>query len=170
VAETDFVRSVPLWQQPKEFIMRTLFAAVVFIGSLAAATTAQAGDTVQSLLEPYFRIQTALTEDRTEGVKADAEVIGKQARALGEPGSQMAKAASELAAAADINAAREAFGRLSDAVIAYSEGTRVPTGDNVNTMYCPMNKKSWLQKGDQVKNPYYGKAMLTCGEKKKKST
>lgn len=150
--------------------MKTLFAAVVFIGCLAAATTAQAGDSVQSLLEPYFRIQTALTEDKTDGVKADAEAIGKQARALGEPGSRMAKAASELAAAADINAAREAFGRLSDAVIAYSEGTRVPTGDSVNTMYCPMNKKSWLQKGDQVKNPYYGKAMLTCGEKKKKST
>ena len=34
-------------------------------------------------------------------------------------------------------------------------------------MYCPMVNKQWLQKGETVSNPYYGKAMLTCGEKKK---
>ena len=27
-------------------------------------------------------------------------------------------------------------------------------GSDVHTMYCPMVKKSWLQKGDKVRNPY----------------
>jgi hypothetical protein len=30
-----------------------------------------------------------------------------------------------------------------------------------------MVKKSWLQKNGPVKNPYFGKAMPDCGEKKK---
>ncbi len=150
--------------------MRKPFAAAVFVASLVGLTTAAWANPVQALLEPYFRIQTALTEDKIEGVKADAEQIGTHARTLGEPAAPMARAATELAAAADLNTAREAFGKLSDAVIAYSEATRVPVGNNVHAMYCPMNKKSWLQKSEQVKNPYYGKAMLTCGEKKKTSS
>jgi hypothetical protein len=32
-----------------------------------------------------------------------------------------------------------------------------------------MIKKSWIQKDDAIKNPYYGSSMLTCGEIKKKT-
>ena len=67
----------------------------------------------------------------------------------------------------DLGAARTAFSQLSDAVIAFSESTKAEAGDGVHAMYCPMVKKQWLQKGDKVSNPYYGKSMLTCGEKKK---
>jgi hypothetical protein len=31
-------------------------------------------------------------------------------------------------------------------------------------MYCPMKKSNWLSNEKTVKNPYYGSAMLTCGE------
>jgi hypothetical protein len=30
-----------------------------------------------------------------------------------------------------------------------------------------MVQKSWLQKGQTIANPYYGKSMLTCGEIRK---
>ena len=33
-------------------------------------------------------------------------------------------------------------------------------------VYCPMAKASWLQAGKKIKNPYFGQAMLTCGELK----
>ena len=29
--------------------------------------------------------------------------------------------------------------------------------------YCPMVNKPWLQKDKEIRNPYYGAAMLTCG-------
>ncbi len=29
-----------------------------------------------------------------------------------------------------------------------------------------MVKRSWLQRGERVRNPYYGASMLTCGELK----
>lgn len=28
---------------------------------------------------------------------------------------------------------------------------------------CPMVKKSWVQTSTEIKNPSYGKEMLTCG-------
>ena len=29
--------------------------------------------------------------------------------------------------------------------------------------YCPMNSKSWIQREETARNPYYGTAMATCG-------
>jgi RND family efflux transporter MFP subunit len=34
--------------------------------------------------------------------------------------------------------------------------------------YCPMKKATWLQRGEQIANPYYGSAMLDCGDVRKK--
>jgi hypothetical protein len=31
-----------------------------------------------------------------------------------------------------------------------------------------MVNRSWLQKGEKIRNPFYGSAMLTCGEIKGK--
>lgn len=32
--------------------------------------------------------------------------------------------------------------------------------------YCPMKKFYWISEFDDIKNPYYGKQMLTCGVSK----
>ena len=145
-----------------------LMTRVMLLAMLAFAATgvAHAGDPLLTMLDPYFRIQTSLSDDTTEGVSADAAVIAATAKTMGEPGAPIVKAADALAGAADLGAARAAFSQLSDAVIALSESTKV-AGDDVTAMYCPMVKKQWLQKGKTVSNPYYGKSMLTCGEKKK---
>ncbi len=34
--------------------------------------------------------------------------------------------------------------------------------------YCPMADGYWLQAAEPVANPYYGKAMLRCGDKVEK--
>lgn len=148
----------------RHFSTGVLVAAVLVAGAVAA----RAGDGLQALLDPYFRIHAALSDDRTDGVKADALAIAKAARAMGEPGTTIAQAADTLAASADLAATRVAFGALSDAVIALADKTRA-AGDDVHTMFCPMASKQWLQKTEAVSNPYYGKAMLACGEKKKKT-
>ena len=35
--------------------------------------------------------------------------------------------------------------------------------DTVYVQYCPMKKASWMSNDKIIKNPYYGKQMLTCG-------
>lgn len=148
--------------------MRLMVQGAVLVMLVVGATgVAHAGDPLLTMLDPYFRIQTSLSDDKTDGVGADAAVIAAAAKTMGEPGVPIVKAADALAGAADLSAARTAFSQLSDAVIALSESTKGATGDDVSTMYCPMVKKQWLQKGKTVSNPYYGKSMLTCGERKK---
>ena len=34
----------------------------------------------------------------------------------------------------------------------------------VYVVFCSMAKGSWLQTGKEIRNPYDGKKMLTCGE------
>lgn len=150
--------------------MKLIHRALVLGLMLGGAVALRAGDPLLTMLDPYFRIQASLSDDKTEGVTAEAKAIATAAKAMGEPGVPIAKAADALAHATDLGAARTAFSQLSDAVIAFSESTKAEAGEGVHAMYCPMANKQWMQKGEKVSNPYYGKSMLTCGEKKKKKS
>jgi hypothetical protein len=63
----------------------------------------------------------------------------------------------------DVAAQRKQFERLSASMITLVKATK-PARTNV--MYCPMVKASWLSDTKEVKNPYYGSKMLTCGSVK----
>ncbi len=79
----------------------------------------------------------------------------------------MVKAAKTVGDAPDLKAAREAFGGLSDAVVAGAKADGWKDLGDVKLAYCPMVRRSWLQKDEKISNPYYGAAMPTCGEFKK---
>ena len=143
------------------------FTFVLCAALVALALPAHAAGTIANVLTPYFRIQTALVDDRIDTIKNDALLVAQEAGSLGASGKPIEEAATALSQTTEIGAAREAFGRLSDAVIAYADGTKTSPGADVATVYCPMVKKSWLQKNGDVKNPDFGKAMPGCGEKKK---
>jgi hypothetical protein len=149
------------------------YVSQVFLILVALVVTtgpARAGDPVLALLDPYFRIQSQLTSDTTDGIKDDAAMIAKGAQELGDAGKSIAKAAAALGDSSSLADARAAFAKLSDAVIAYADNAKTNVGTDVHTMYCPMAKKSWMQKGEKVRNPYLGKSMSDCGEKKPKAS
>ena len=64
-------------------------------------------------------------------------------------------------------AARDAFGALSDAVVAAAKAEGWKDLGDAKLAFCPMARRPWLQKEDKIRNPYYGSAMLDCGEFKK---
>jgi hypothetical protein len=130
---------------------------------LAWAAPAAAAD-LSGVVTPYLRIEAALAADSTKAVASDAAEIAAAAGKLGPQAAPIAKAATDLQAGRDLDAARAAFWRLSDALIAYSRTTGSPLGAGIRTAYCPMEKKYWVQKDGQIANPYAGKKMPTCGE------
>ncbi|MGH9310887.1 MAG: DUF3347 domain-containing protein [Vicinamibacterales bacterium] len=144
-------------------ILLFVCAAIVFApgGMAAQRPSASTGEMVKS----YLEVQAALASDKFADVAAPAKALAEKATALGQAGADVAKAAAAVGAAADIAAAREAFGPLSNAMIA-----RVKADGSADAAlrlgYCPMVKRSWLQREGQVRNPYYGAAMPTCGELK----
>jgi Protein of unknown function (DUF3347) len=146
-------------------MMMRVVLSTVFV--VTAACVALAAELPATLVDPYLRVQTALAADKTDSVKKDAAEIATVAVGLGAPAKGLQEAAERLQRAGDLKAAREGFGQVSDALFAYAKATGATIPSGVKTAFCPMANKSWLQKGDTIKNPYFGSEMLECGEWKK---
>ena len=134
-------------------------------GKILTARTAQkAGDTLPaSIVDPYLQIQDGLAHDHIDNLRANAGNIATAAASLGAPATKIDTAAVQLASAGDLADARQKFGVLSEAIVAYKDNMKLKPGDGVKQAFCPMALKPWLQKGDTISNPYYGSEMPTCG-------
>lgn len=154
----------------------------MFIFALALVTCAPAwaGDpsSFEAVIKHYEPIRLALIQDSTEGVAEHAEAIASELESLQAgfthdrvgasheamlvvkeklPG--MIAAARSLAGAESLEAARSAFFDLSVSLVRWREG--VSAEGRPSVAYCPMHKKSWLQPGEEIGNPYGG--MPRCG-------
>lgn len=146
--------------------MKALLAALIALVLAPAVPAFQGADALKPILASYLEIQSQLAADKIDGVGRAAAAIGSNAAGLGaERARPIVKAAKALETAADLKTAREAFGPLSDAVIAAARAEGKPV-DGVKIGFCSMVNRSWLQKDGKIQNPYYGSAMLECGELK----
>jgi hypothetical protein len=69
-----------------------------------------------------------------------------------------------MASAAELEDAREKFGRLSQAIVTYMDGLHLAAPEGVRVAFCPTNQKPWLQEGAALDNPYFGAAAPACGD------
>lgn len=133
--------------------------AVVFSGhSVFAQDTGH-------LLNNYIHVKNALVSSNG---KAASEAIGTFYQALKAEAdfpqkAVMLKAAEKLNKAGDsLEKQRAAFNDVSTVMWKLVKGA-----DNVDQpvyyQYCPMKKAYWLSREKEIKNPYYGSSMLTCG-------
>lgn len=121
-------------------------------------------------LDAYDQIVVALAADEVGGVSDAASLIVKDA-----PNDAIKQAAESMVGAGvqeDIAESREHFKALSEVVALYVEGNleslEAAIEKDKQSMpqkaYCPMAEAVWLQHGDRITNPYYGKSMLRCGQ------
>jgi len=147
----------------------TLVAAfgLLFTNAVRAAEDLALMEPAKSVLEHYLKIQTELTKDSIKGVDEHANAIAKSVKSddMKMLSPEVAKQAEALAQATNLKTAREAFKPLSKSLIKYLADNKAGAG-TYHEAYCPMVKASWLQAGKEIKNPYMGKEMLTCGELK----
>src|SRR5579859_1904819 len=152
-----------------------VFLGLAFIAAPLAAISAdekKSNDSalmepVKSVLDHYLEIQSDLAKDSLKGVDEQAQAIAKAVNGddMKMLPRDIAKQADTLAQAKDLKAAREAFKPLSASLVKYLADNKAGQGA-YHEVYCPMAKASWLQTGKAIKNPYMGKAMLSCGELK----
>ena len=132
--------------------------------STPPSNTPAPGSTLSaSVVDPYLKIQQSLADDRMDGVSANAGQVASAAASLGAPAKKIDTAAAQLASATEIGDARTKFATLSEAVEDYMADNQIKAPEGVRVAVCPMVQKPWLQKGEAIENPYYGKEMLTCG-------
>ena len=115
------------------------------IKSDAVTAAAKAGDfyTKLSAIDPkdLSKEESAVFGSLRENLTADSKAIAESK----DPGKQR-----QLFSGFSVNVYKLAKGvKLSDEPIYYA--------------YCPMKKSYWLSNEPAIKNPYYGKQMLTCG-------
>jgi hypothetical protein len=121
------------------------------------------------MLDAYDQIVVALAADEVGDVSGAASLIVRDA-----PNDAIKEAARSMAGAGeeDIAESREHFKALSENVGLYVEGNleslKAALEKDEQSMpqkaYCPMAEAGWLQHGERITNPYYGKSMLRCGQ------
>lgn len=132
------------------------------------ATIAPGKDNLSQLLTTYYGIKDALVTGNAGEAAANAGDFIKAANGIDykiiSEGNihALLKDASAISETADLKKQREHFARLSANIITLAKAVKLGTQPAYET-YCPMKKVSWLSDSKTVKNPYYGNAMLGCG-------
>jgi hypothetical protein len=75
----------------------------------------------------------------------------------------LANDAGKIAGTKELKKQRAYFASLSSNVVSVAKAFKL-TDTPVYVQYCPMQKASWLSTEKNIRNPYFGNNMLTCGE------
>lgn len=134
-------------------------------GTSHPAAIAIAADQLPKLLPPYFKLQAALADDDLTAAQA---ALRELMAVTGHHGP-LPDLIHTLLAAKDLAAIRRpGFEQLSDALIAAAKAHPEALPSAVYRMHCPMvyddRGADWLQATEDLRNPYFGDAMLFCGE------
>ncbi len=131
----------------------------------AATELSIAPDLAAQILPAYFALQDALTRDAL----ADAQAALRDMMAITGHQGPLPALIHTLLDADDIEAQRRPhFETLSNALIAAIRQAPAQFTGEIHLMHCPMVYEDrgavWLQPSADLRNPYFGDMMLTCGE------
>jgi hypothetical protein len=156
---------------------KILLLVTLFTIATAQFSIAQNSEKNQlaQLLSPYYGIKDALVSSDAAITAAKAvdlvkAIDGIDMKALSEADhnafmnlqEKLAFDAKHISESKDIAHQREHFSSLSNNMFKLAKAAKLST-DPVYQQYCPMKKMYWLSSEAAIKNPYYGKMMLTCG-------
>ena len=133
---------------------------------------------IKQVFNHYIHVKTALVNTNPEEAKNGANAImqviknfdksllpAEQKAAYDKSIGNIRTTANNIAATDDIEKQREHFATLSNE--AYDLAKSFGAGKTVYHEHCPMalNDKGamWLSESKEIKNPYYGEKMLSCG-------
>ena len=128
----------------------------------------------------YLKVQDALAEDSLDNAKSESKRLTALVRKLNLSGKpEVHKAWKQLKAdlvahsfqvsqAADIENARLGFELLSAGTLKLLNQFGNPLETVLHLAHCPMaagsDGASWVQRGEEIRNSYFGSSMYRCGE------
>lgn len=151
-------------------------------GSKSLSIDKQAKESLQPLYAAYLNWKNALTNDNFEEAQKTAttlkSALDKISMSLFKGGAhnvwmdyqgKLNKSLQHVQHFSDIGPLRKAFQNVSATMIEMT-GTFTPLSETIYVQHCPMadNNKGadWLSTFKEIKNPYFGSSMLSCGEVK----
>jgi hypothetical protein len=105
----------------------------------------------------YLKLQEALASDNFQSaLKEHKNICDKELGHYTENYKDCKKSFKT------IDELRESFKSLSTVYIQNADKKALT---EVQVVECPMARAKWIQKKGEIRNPYYGKSMLECGQK-----
>ena len=149
------------------------------VESNAIVMTSQQSSQAKTLLADYMAIKDALVADDSKAAATAAKQLESSLAKFnvgdfkGEQQAELkkiiadAKEHAEHISKSEISHQREHFKSLSIAIM--DMVTVTGTEMTLYQQFCPMYDRgsAWLSMSKDIKNPYYGSKMLTCGTVKK---
>ena len=151
----------------------------VAIVALCAGVAAASERAFSVVFDHYEAIREALIENSTDAVSTHAKAIADEVSKLAagfdaesaevDPSDadavqallpEVRDKAEKLASAVGLAETREAFSGLTQPLVRWH---KLVQGPRPVVVYCPMEKKAWLQPDEAIGNPY-APSMLRCGE------
>jgi hypothetical protein len=152
----------------KKIFLFVAIIATVFIYKSFAQDNLQQNQLTQLLTE-YYGIKDALVAGNGTNASTSAEQFIKTLNSIDykviSEGNitTLLKDATSISETKDIKKQREQFANLSNNMAALAKAVKL-SRQPVYQAYCPMKKANWLSSDKEIKNLYYGNAMLSCGK------
>lgn len=150
-------------------IIFLLIAIAGFYSSSIQAQDSVAQGKLKTLLTHYFNIKNALVAGDAPAAVDNANLFINTANTIDykmiSEGNLNAllNDATVISETKDLKKQRLFFSSFSANMIAIAKQVKL-TDVAIYEAYCPMKKASWLSTEKEIRNPYYGNAMLTCGK------
>lgn len=162
----------------KKIMLLGVFVCLSFTQLLVSAAISEneVSASVNKILANYYGVKNALIADDGNTASLQATELLKMLAAV--PMAKMTTQQNTLfmglvdkiksdtqhiANTKEVKHQREHFNDLSNNLFVLVKGLKANESP-VYQQYCPMAKAYWLSDNSAIKNPYYGKMMLTCGK------
>ncbi len=151
---------------------KLIFTTLLSVFSILTISAQTSDVSVAKIYQNYLGIKTALAADNSDQASKAADAFIKSVSMIDykvvSEGNQnvLRSAATKIAESRSIEAQRSSFKGLSKNMMILAEQFKL-ANDEIYLQYCPMADASWLSAEKEIRNPYYGSAMLKCGSVKK---
>ena len=144
-----------------------LFLLALGLAMLPGSACAQ-NSAFRHLLDRYYAMKVSLTRDNFDSARLASTEFSSDLSSMHLKGtSKLVASAKKATMAPNIEALRKAFKPVSDEMIALVAKYHTASDAPAYVQYCSMMKAYWLSADEEVRNPYYGKKMLFCGQTKR---
>lgn len=124
-------------------------------------------ENIKAVYDHYIRLKDLLVKSDSKGAQTAAMALQSALTKAGNP--RGAELAEKIAGSTKLSVQRAELNALTAEVESTIRSGKISEG-KIFKQYCPMandgNGGYWLSGESEIKNPYYGDDMLSCGEVK----
>lgn len=132
----------------------------------SAANPVLKNDKLNAVYAHYNHLTAALTNSDAGEAKSAAAELEASAEEM-ENGATLTASTEKITGTEDLEVQRKAYQEISNEMISLIKKEGLVSGE-VYVEHCPMAFNNtggdWLSNTKEIRNPYFGEKMMTCGE------